>query len=137
MSATSPVERAYDAVWDDGNLAAVSEVYAGDCVVRVGSGRRVDGAERLADYVADLHGAFPDLTLAVDERVVGDDAVVTEWTTQGTHEGAHMGLPPTGREVAVSGVCVDRVANGDIRETTTYLDALGLFRQLGLAPDGN
>ncbi len=44
---------------------------------------------------------------------------MTRWTVDGTHKGEllGMGIPITGREVSLSGVTVDRFANGKIVET--------------------
>ena len=44
---------------------------------------------------------------------------MTRWTVDGTHKGEllGMGIPITGREVSLSGVTVDRFANGKIVES--------------------
>jgi predicted ester cyclase len=41
--------------------------------------------------------AFPDLRVQLEDAVAEGDKVVARFTTTGTHRGAFMGLPPTGR----------------------------------------
>jgi predicted ester cyclase len=45
-----------------------------------------------------------------------------------------MGIPPTGRVVTVSGIAIDRLADGKVAESWVNLDALNLLRQLGAPP---
>jgi len=51
-----------------------------------------------------------------------------------THRGAFAGVPPTGREVELSGIEIVRLAGGRIVEHWDEIDALGLLRQLGAGP---
>ena len=45
-----------------------------------------------------------------------------------------MGLPPTGRPIAVQAISVFRIADGRIAEEWTVWDALGLLQQVGAVP---
>jgi predicted ester cyclase len=45
-----------------------------------------------------------------------------------------MGIPPTGRRVAVKGVVIDRVVNGKWKDSRILMDNLGLLQQLGALP---
>lgn len=51
------------------------------------------------------------------------------------HDGELLGLPPTGKEVAFTGIDIHRIENARIVEEWTSWDALGLMRQLGLLPE--
>jgi steroid delta-isomerase-like uncharacterized protein len=77
--------------------------------------------------------AFPDVHFTVDDMLATGDKVITRWTGQGSHLGALRGLPATGRKVRVSGISIDRLANGLIVETWMNWDTLGLMEQLGAA----
>ena len=63
---------------------------------------------------------------------------MTRWTVDGTHKGEllGMGIPITGREVSLSGVTVDRFANGKIVETWGVYDEMSMMQQLGVIPQG-
>jgi predicted ester cyclase len=52
----------------------------------------------------------------------------------GTHQKELMGLEPTGVRCTVEGISIDRFRGGKIVETWSQWDALGLMRQLGVAP---
>ena len=45
-----------------------------------------------------------------------------------------MGIPPTGKQGAVTGITIDRFANGKIVESWYNFDALGLMQLLGVIP---
>jgi steroid delta-isomerase-like uncharacterized protein len=93
------------------------------------------GVGELRAFVKTYRDAFPDVRYTVDEQITGGDTVVTHWTARGTHRGELMNMPPTGREVEVSGISIDRFADGRITESTAHWDALGMLQQLGAVPE--
>ena len=54
-------------------------------------------------------------------------------TSSGTHRGEFMGVPPSGKRVAVSGMHIMRLADGKIVEHWSFSDQVGMMRQLGMA----
>jgi predicted ester cyclase len=67
-------------------------------------------------------------SLAVGEKLVRR----VSWTA--THQGTFLGIPVTGRRVAVRETIILRVADGNIAEEWEMADLLGLLRQLGAVP---
>lgn len=67
-----------------------------------------------------------------DEVVVSGDRVVTCGTFTATHLGEFQDLPPTGKQISLSIMHIDRVENGKIVEHWGQGDALGLMQQLGV-----
>ena len=45
-----------------------------------------------------------------------------------------MGIPATGRHVAVKGMVIDRVVDGKLKDSRILMDTLGLLHQLGALP---
>jgi predicted ester cyclase len=45
-----------------------------------------------------------------------------------------MGIPPTGKPVAMQGIDIVRIANGKIVEHWATFDQFGLLQQLGVVP---
>jgi predicted ester cyclase len=45
-----------------------------------------------------------------------------------------MGIAPTGKQVTLSGMMIDRIVNGKIVEEWEEWDSLGMMRQLGVVP---
>lgn len=64
------------------------------------------------------------------------EKVALRWTMTGTHDGSIMGEEPTGREVALKAVEIDRFEAGTLAETWTRSDMLGLLGQVGAMPAG-
>jgi predicted ester cyclase len=60
------------------------------------------------------------------------DKVATRFRWQGTHQGIFQGIPPGGKQVTVSGIALNRIAEGKLVEDRTELDLLGLMQQLGV-----
>jgi predicted ester cyclase len=67
-----------------------------------------------------------------DEIVVAEDKVVTCGMFIGNHVGEFQGLPPTGKQISLAIMHIDRVENGKIVEHWGQGDALGLMQQLGI-----
>ncbi len=45
-----------------------------------------------------------------------------------------MGIPPTGRQVTVAGIDINRFAEGKSVEHWLNMDTLGMLQQLGVIP---
>jgi predicted ester cyclase len=78
--------------------------------------------------------AFPDLKPVILSAYTDGEVCVTRWRMTGTHQKELMGLEPMGARCTVEGIAVDRFQGGKIVETWSQWDALGLMRQLGVAP---
>jgi steroid delta-isomerase-like uncharacterized protein len=84
-------------------------------------------------YVSDALSAFPDAQVTVEDMIAEGDKVVTRYTIRGTHQGETEEFgPPTGKRMEITGITIERFADGKIVEDWTNFDALGLMRQLGL-----
>jgi steroid delta-isomerase-like uncharacterized protein len=92
------------------------------------------GPAALKEVFARLHGAFPDLSVQVEDLIAEGDKVVARNTVTGTHRGEFMGLPPTGRSVSYDEIFVVRFTAGRVVETWGVVDMASLMRQLGLIP---
>ena len=124
--------RFFEEVWNQGDEAAIERYIAVDAVGNdpdFGTGREAFRAQWRT-----WRTAFPDLHFAVEEVVAEGNTVVGRWTLTGTHRGEFMGIAPTGNRVAVSGMSLDHLADGEIVSGFDAWDALGLRRQLGAIP---
>lgn len=81
-----------------------------------------------------LFAGFPDVKVTrVEQHEVGDK-VYTYAFWEGTHTGAFMGVPPTGKKVHVEYMDIWRAKDGKIRENWVVMDIMGLMIQLGVVP---
>ena len=128
--------RLQEEVFGQGKLELVDELLAPDYVSHApGDPELSRGPEDIKQIVRAYHSAFPDINFAVEKQVAEGDMVVTRWTTRGTHDkGEMLGLPPTGKQIEVTGITVNRISEGKIAEDWTVWDSLGLLRQLGAVP---
>jgi steroid delta-isomerase-like uncharacterized protein len=116
------------------NLAAVDEFIAPDQIdhsLPPGLPRTREGTRQAISMTLT---AFPDLNLKVEDMIAEGDKVVTTYTTCGTQRGAFGGLPPTGKQVAVPGYVIARIADGKIAEQWGLDDRLAMLQQLGVIP---
>ena len=102
-----------------GNLDAAAELFAPD---------RVEDAKQEA---ANVRRGFPDLESTIEDLIAERDKVVAHWRAQATHQGEHMGIPPTGNRVDFTGISIYRIEGGKIAEWWGVSDLLGLMQQLG------
>jgi len=92
------------------------------------------GPEALKHVILVYHTAFPDARITIEEQFAEGDKVTTRWTGRGTHKGELMGIAPTGKQVTVSGIEIDRIVGGKFVEGWVNWDALGMLQQLGAVP---
>ena len=126
------VRRTCEEIWNRGNLAVIDERFASDYLGH--SSAEIQGPESAKQFAAAMRSAFPDFHYTVEDQIAEGDRVVTRWTARGTHEGEFQGIPPTGKQVTITGIGIFRIANGKIIESWTNADMLGLMQQLGAVP---
>jgi len=126
------VHRVYDQALNNGNFAPLEESVDAS-FVRHGN-PQVKGPEGLKGLITMHRNAFPDISMTIDDQIAEGDKVVSRWTAVGTHTGEMMGIPPTGKKATVTGISIDRIADGKIVEEWENFDELGMMQQLGLIP---
>ena len=131
------VRRLLQDVWSSGDLALVDEIFTTNFIrhgpALEGEVRGSDGLKRL---VSMYRATYPDLRITLEDQTAEGALIVTRWTARGTHRGELMGIAPTGKQITVPGVIIDRAAGGKIDAEWAYYDALGMLQQLGVASPG-
>lgn len=122
-------------LWGQGHVEVADEIIAADYSVHdSGTPNRSGGIEGEKYAVAMYRNVFPDLWFSIEDMIASGDRVVICHTAHGTHRGDLMNIPPTGREVAITGVSILRIESGKIVELRITWDRLGMFQQLGIIP---
>jgi len=88
----------------------------------------------LARALTVTRAAFPDMRFEIADLIVDGDRAAARWMMHATHHGAYLGVPPTGRSVAVTGMNIFHVEAGRIVATWVARDTYGLLTQLGHLP---
>lgn len=119
------------------DAARVATFFSEDGVQRrVATGESARGRDAIRQAMEELFQAFPDFYVEVRDLFTTDNRTCVQCTLTGSHEGAFLGVPPTGRRVEVEACLVFRWGgDGLAEEEIMYLDSATLLRQLGLFPD--
>lgn len=128
------VRRFVDEVITQGDINSASQFVWEDVVEQVPLPGQGLGLEGLKDVLRGMRSAFPDLIFVIHEQVSEGEKVASRFEWTGTHKGAFLGVPATGRSVRVWGVVIDRLEAGRIKDTRIIMDIFGLMMQLGVIP---
>jgi steroid delta-isomerase-like uncharacterized protein len=117
-----------------GNLDAAGELLTTDYSDHADPLGTPPGAESAKQRWAMLRTAFPDGRITIEDMIAEGDKVAVRFTFRGTHTGDFMGMPPSGKQVAVTGIDINRIASGKLAERWANFDTLGMLQQLGVMP---
>jgi steroid delta-isomerase-like uncharacterized protein len=120
-------------LWNTGNADIAARIYSDDCPridPNVPDGTR--GGAAIARYVAEVRSAYPDFHLEVIDSLSQGDRLAVHWVVTGTHKGEFRGIPPTGKQIEISGVTLTRIKDGKLAEDRVYFDRMTMFEQLGV-----
>ncbi len=113
------------------NEELVGQVFAQDWVdgnpTFPGQPKGIEGAMY---FVKQYRNALPDIQFTITHLIADTDYVTFRFEATGTHQGALMGIPATGKKVKVSGIVIHQVENGRFVKSWNEVDLLGLKMQL-------
>jgi steroid delta-isomerase-like uncharacterized protein len=128
------VKRVVDKAQSQGNIEAVDEFFAEDFVDHSAFPGFAPTREGVKQLFTMFHTAFRDFHAVIHDQVAEGGKVVTRKTFYGMHQGEFLGIPPTGKQVAIEVTDILYVAGGKITDHWTAVDRLGLMQQLGVIP---
>ena len=132
------VRRMYEEVFNRRNLALADELAAPESITHedisheAPPGLAASGPDALRQVVRLLTIAFPDHHTTIADLIAEGDKVVVRATFSGTHHGAYLGIPPTGRPCTQQQIHILRITDGKVTEQWAMRDDLGMMRQLGV-----
>jgi steroid delta-isomerase-like uncharacterized protein len=126
----------FDEVWNQRRTATITELFAPNGVSHgvAEDGSDLHGPAAFLPFYERLLGAFSDLKLTVEDAIGQDDKVLIRWSATMNHTGAHLGMPASNRPVALTGMCLAKIANGKIVEAWDNWDKLAMLQQIGVIP---
>lgn len=125
------VRRYYEEIVSTGNAYTIEEFIAPD-YIEVHDGRRLDvGIEGAKAHIMGVRQTYPDLNISIERQIAEGEWVATCITARGTHKGYWLGIEPTGKPVAFTGVNIDRVVGGRIVEHGGAANMLGPLLEIG------
>jgi steroid delta-isomerase-like uncharacterized protein len=127
--------RVIEEIFGEGRYDVAHELVAPECLGHDPAlPEPTRGPEGLKQAAMGYRGGFPDLRIRVEDQCAEGETVCTRWSATGTNTADFWGAAATGKQATVTGITVDRIANGLIVESWTNWDALGLMQQLGMVP---
>ena len=127
------MRRWFEDIWNRGNVDAADELLAPNAVLHE-TATGADQRQSLADFKAMVRvfrDAIPDIRFDVEQILECDEHVVARVSAKGTHSGAGLGLPATGRPFRIAGIVIARIVKGRTVEGWSSFDILSLYEQLG------
>jgi steroid delta-isomerase-like uncharacterized protein len=134
MSGNTQIVEAFTRAWDAGDIDAFGDYMADDILDHnpmPGLPAGIEGTKMMSGM---LLAAFPDMSADVHLMIEQEDRVARLRTIRGTHRGEFMGMPGTGRSIAVVVIDIVRIAGGKVVERWGLLDQAALMGQLGMMP---
>jgi steroid delta-isomerase-like uncharacterized protein len=135
IEANKAAARGFFETAEHGDLDALDALVSPDYVLHDPSMpedvRGVEGAKQMVEKFRNAFG----LRVAIEHQFADGEYVVTRYTARGRHDADFMGVPPTGRDVTVTGICISRCRDGKIVEEWDAWDALGALQQVGGLPE--
>jgi steroid delta-isomerase-like uncharacterized protein len=136
---SEPVQRLVNDLvdsWNSHDVDRAAEFYSPDYIGNDrGQSAAHRGREGIRAFLTGYLTAFPDLHFQTDEILVDSNRVALAWTARGTHRGAILRIPPTGRVIAVRGVSLLTIENAQVKRATYFWDVAELLRAVGLLPE--
>jgi steroid delta-isomerase-like uncharacterized protein len=127
------IVRRFWKAFEANDQAALNEVLAPDLVARTpGAPEPLNRAMHLQG-IRSFNAAFSDRLFTIDELIAEGDKVATRTTLRGTHTGDLQGHPPTGKQIAATGLTIERIKDGKIAERWFSFDAGRVMQELGRA----
>jgi steroid delta-isomerase-like uncharacterized protein len=136
MDHTVSIRRLYDLI-NAGDIDGFGRQVAGDFVERAEVPGIPPTKAGLIQYFRMLSAAFPDMQMKVEDVIASGDKAVARVLVTGTHKGEFMGMPASGKPVAVNLIDITRFGDdGLAHEHWGVVDQLALLQQLGAIPVG-
>jgi predicted ester cyclase len=84
------------------------------------------GPEAIKEHVTSWIASFPDLHFSIEQMLSEGDRVVMQLLMEGTHQGAWLGIPASGK-MQIRMFTVHRVVQDKIIEGWVLVESLGVF----------
>jgi len=125
------VQRMIDEVMNQQNMAVIDELFAADYVMHDPAWpMEIKGPDGFKQWTGMMLEPYFSDSLITANMIAEGDTVAVHWTWTGIHTGEFMGIPPTGRQIAITGTSIHRFADGQFVESWVSYDMLGMMQQL-------
>lgn len=125
--------RYIETIFNDGRHEALPEFVAAEAVDHdpLPGTEGLPILEGLTAFLDMRRQAFPDFKYTIEDVLAEGDKVFGRLTMHGTHQGAFLGIQPTGAQVEMKVMTLIRLQDGKVMEHWGRPDMISLLRQIG------
>ena len=129
------IRQTYHYVWNWRMLGKVDKVYSPTLRFRGSTDRVYYGRGQYKSFILSILAMFPDLVHQIDDIYwMGNDRdgylSSVRWSIVGTHRGAGIYGPPTGRQVYMWGISQHQIKDGQIVEEWMLFNEFAVMQQI-------
>lgn len=129
------IRRTHHYIWNWRMLSKVNEAYTPTLRFRGSTGRVYYGLGDYKSFILSIMAMFPDLVHQIDDIYwMGNeqDGYLTSvrWSIVGTHRGAGLYGPPTGRGITMWGITQQHIKDGKIIEEWMFFNEFAVMQQI-------
>ena len=129
------MRRWFEEVWNNGSVNAIDELMGEDCLahgLEDEEGNPIRGPRGFKPFHARFRGAFPEITVIVEDILAEGDKVAARISVRGKHTGDHLGFAASQASVDFAGMVIVRIKDSKIVEAWNNIDFLSMNQQIGL-----
>jgi len=122
----------YENVVSNNLIDEIKKYVSNDCTARNGENVIPYGIEGMKQHVIDIKKTYPDLKIKIIRQHIDKNYVISEILVEATHLGEWLGIKPTGKKLAFTGVNIDCVINNKIVEHSGAANIFDTFWAEGI-----
>ena len=126
-------KRWFEEVWNKSRREAIAELLAPGAVVHE-AGQSSRGPEGFYPFFDRMQAAFSDIHVTFQDAISEGDKVCLRWTCSMKHTGAGLGMPPTGKQLQVTGMSIVKIEGSQLIEGWQNWDMMALMEQIHAKP---
>jgi predicted ester cyclase len=115
--------------WNRGDVDSYMELYASGIKLHAGTYEFPDRSAVEGMYKG-FHAAVPGVQLDIHETFGDGDKLSARYTVRGNQTGELMGIPPTGREISMTGITIMHFEDGRVVERWDSDDSAEVLARL-------
>jgi steroid delta-isomerase-like uncharacterized protein len=134
MDHVATMRRSYELI-NAGDIDGFGEMLADDFIEHEETPGIAPSKDGVIEFFRTYRAAFPDLRFEPEDFIASGDKVVTRCSVTGTNTGDFMGMPATGKSIAIDVIDIVRFeADGLGHEHWGLADVMTMMQQLGVVP---
>jgi steroid delta-isomerase-like uncharacterized protein len=126
-------KRWFEEVWNKSRRDAIDEMLAPEALIYDG-GVPTRGPDGFKSFFDRMQSSFSDIRVTIEDAIAHGDRVCLRWSCAMRHTGSGLGMPATGKRVAITGISIVRVAGGRLVEGWQNWDMMGMMQQIQDTP---